>query len=313
MSENTEQTAKPRHVVLNQFLRPGDEVIVQPGDDANYEDLPPEGTRCFVVGHHIYDRYISRKDQWMRRPHGVYRCFGAVIVQYETEVEGRFGKEHKTVYRHVSPHHLVMADQSIDLQATRRDTHEWKMQETGVRISDLPELPVMEGDKIRLTSERQKGRFPNDEARVEGIDYTWGHHIFRITPEEGGWTTNVSAEDFELVERGNYYWYEKDKSKLQFKDLKEKASFYTSIGEREQLRNPASGDYSWSLKEGLAAIRNGEADVMSVFHNPFEHMGPPRERPERDLLVFTFPNLPELGKELREATLAGFAEADKAA
>jgi hypothetical protein len=49
-----------------------------------------------------------------------------------------------------------------------------------------------------------------------------------------------------------------------FEDLREEAAFYNSIGQSEEVRNPANGVYAWTIEEALEAVKSGLADGLSV-------------------------------------------------
>ena len=296
-------------VVLGEFLAMGDEVIVcrntRDPESLHYTKLPPDGTRAWVVGFTTYFDFHGRVGRYDRKP-GVYRRYGAPVFQWIDEAGNeQIGRLHT--------HHLIWADASLDPQKTRRDTEIWRIHDKGVFVRDLPETPVIEGDIVQL-ADHFKGHFPNDVARVEGIDYSWdgsmdqfngdpAANIYRLTPLEGGFTMNLNANAFVLKERGNYYWYEHDPSQMKFADLKDKASFYKSVGLSEELRNPHSGNYAWSLHEALDYLSEGKGAGIVKHGNPFAPLG---AEPSKTVHLYDFPTMPDLAKEIREATLHGF-------
>lgn len=105
--------------------------------------------------------------------------------------------------------------------------------------------------------------------------------------------------ELSLIRRGNYYWWEHDKSQLAFSSLENEAAFYVSLGLSEQLRSPVSDNYAWEHDDAVAAIANGEGDVIQMLGDLFGTT--------LHATVRRFPTLPELGQRLRDETCKGHA------
>lgn len=293
------------NVILTRFLRIGDRVCMNMGKDARDWGRKgvPDGTRGTVVGFTSYEHHYSRRDGWMQKP-GKYRINGAAVIQWDNgEVDNEGGGD------------ICFVGEAVK-EAGRRNDDAWNEAfDRKVRIGDLPELECYEDDVVVLRrplfydAEDQRtvclariyniryddmGRRCNDDVTpypfldIEAVDGNQG-------------TTAISLSDIvEIHQRGLHWMWEHDRDNIQFKDIQQKAQFFTQLGFREELRNPRTNNYAWTKDEALHAIRNGEADAFGLSGGFFGS--------SPKVCVYRFPEQPELAAELRAETMRGFVE-----
>jgi hypothetical protein len=74
-------------------------------------------------------------------------------------------------------------------------------------------------------------------------------------------STTLSHDDLVLVRRGLPWMHYVDGSST-FGSLEEKAEFLYSMCEADEMRNPASGMFRWSIEEARQALREGVVDYV---------------------------------------------------
>lgn len=173
-------------------------------------------------------------------------------------------------------------------------------------IRDLPETPFWEGDKVKVRDQFGNLKHNNgdiftiiridynhlDQKRNDGSEYP----AYNISDSfEAGWHRSASAEEINLVVRGNVWKYYHNEP-IKFADLREEANFATRLGLCKEVRNPANKLYSWTLEEVLQAIRDG---IVHGFTMSSIFGGSPRINAQ------FFVN-EELGKRVAASTLEGF-------
>lgn len=281
-------------MTLTELLEVGDEVVFKVDSERRrwmdtYKDVP-DGTKGIVCG--FIDSIIyERRVRVLGTPPGVYHRKGAASVWLP---DGR----------------VIPGDYSIEMvdkeeekrrDATLRDEH-GIIRTPQVRLGDLPETKFWEQDKVRV-------RFPYDhtvhDMTVCQIDYESMHShrndgspwpFYGVNFREGG-QTNAEEAWIELIERGNVWKYYNNQS-LSFADIKEEAMFFKSVGNAEEVRNPANGLYSWSLEEVLEAVKTGQVhgflDGVGSLFGSASHIS-----------AIRFKDL-DLGRRVARATLEGF-------
>ncbi len=114
-----------------------------------------------------------------------------------------------------------------------------------------------------------------------------------------GWNTWANEDEIELVERGPI-WKHYHNEPIVFADIEEEANFFTTIGETEEVRNPATGLFEWSKDEILDALRKG---LVHGITNSSGFFGA-----KQFLMARRFRN-EELGARVAKYTLEGFGAA----
>lgn len=262
---------KLRAVIGSYNVKIGDTVRVDlsllDSESRHYYKGPPDGTELTICGFRQCDRYYGPTERLYldgREP-GLYRSYGKPIGQYEVEVEGRYGNSRETKYVQLDTHaiRLINREQTPDVRASQEHLFN-----KGWRIDDLPQVPFYPGDMIRAKPDSRtvsgnsvEEFVGKDPVRVENVEWHWDNMPVRIELNGGG-TTSTDPENFDLVERGNYYWWEHDRTKLKFKDIREETAFYYSLGMMHQLRSPKTGNYRWGQKEAFRACLEGVGDVV---------------------------------------------------
>lgn len=290
--------SKQEAVILTSFLHIGDRVRMQMSADtkAFQKEEVPDGTEGTVVGFYRYLTAYGPNDSWMKYQPGIYEGNGVEIIQWDNGISSR-----------PSCHDIVFVDESLK-PIRQQDVAYREAFETKVRIADLPKLPYMVGNIIRVDNSRSL----NDTGLAEicRIDYlkhadkcsdnATPYPIYGIKPVDAdGPTTSINQDDIiGLVEKGNYWAWENDKSKLRFKDIQEEAAFYASLGMFEYLRCPSTGNYRWPINEAIKAIHEGQGDVIKMTGGLFGSSPFPA--------LYKFIDLPDLSRRLRAATIDGF-------
>lgn len=280
--------------MLSDYLTIGDNVVFNIDPDRRYwtneyDDIP-DGTIGVVCGINDTVVYQERAPVYSSRRPGIYHCKGGVSVLLPN---GR----------------IVMGDGCADLI----DTKEKDRRIAALRdercipeahhtyLGDLPETKFWEQDRVRVV-------YPQDGTALEGIvsriDYYHMHQrcsngsaypFYAFEREEGG--QSYAAEAWmELIERGNVWKYYNARA-TKFADLDEEASFYRMLGKAEEVPNPASGLYVWTIDEALKAVKAGDAHGFSV-ENGFFGSG-------AHISVVRFLD-ESLGRRVADATLEGF-------
>ena len=296
-------------VILSRYLYIGDRIAMEASDESrsyNTDSVKgiPDGTQGTVVGFYRYKQAYGPDERYLLKgPNmgipGIYEGNGATYVLWDNGIANR-----------PSLHDVVFVDKALN-EIRRKDSEYHKAFEVMVKISDLPKLPYMIGNIVLLKpgtiSFGENGRY----VRINRIDYLKAKDfcndgvtpfpIYGICPADAtGPSTSVRADDIErLINPGNYWRWENDqRDKLVFKDLQEEAGFYSSLGFSEQLRNPATDNYRWTLEEAVDVIEAGNADVIKDSGSWFGSTPFPT--------LYKYHDLPDLSRRLREETLKGF-------
>lgn len=275
----------------NELLEIGDEVVFnvdrETRDWTKTYDNVPDGTKGVVCRIHDAIIYQGRTQVYGREP-GVYHAKGGTTILLP---DGRLIPGN---------YNVTMTDHA---EQKRRDAlkrnERGVFQETCIRLGDLPPTPFWEEDKVLV--HRPNG---DVELIVKGISY----HRLHERNEDGsrcnayevhhveGWQTCASADIMELIERGNVWKYHHDEA-LSFETLKEEAAFFTAIGRTEEVRNPETELYGWTLEQALQAIKDGTGHCFTNDMIPFANV--------RSISVKRFLD-EDLGRRVAAETLKGF-------
>lgn len=290
-------TQKFETFILSNCVRIGDKVAVLVDQEARgwasslYKHLP-DGREGVVIGFDRNIYYVNRNQVYKDKP-GTYMSNGCPIVKWNDD-----GSNDR-----MSAHHIGPIDQSL-IDIRRQDKTYKKAFDTNTYTGPLPSLPYWEGDIIRT----KEPIFRNHDEEfqdlvITSIDYYRINEFcndgvtpmpiydVRVAGMENSPMTRIRQDDIvEIVERGNY-WKHEHGEPLEFKDIQEKLSFYNSIGETKEIRNPRTGNYSWSIDDIIEAIENKTIDYCINRHGLFG--APPM------LHAYVIPNHPDIGEEAR--------------
>lgn len=282
--------------VLDSYVRIGDRVAVlidretRAWRNKQYEHLP-DGKEGVVIGFNRYKKYVNRNQVFKDKP-GEYMSNGLAIVKWDD------GGNDSMSAHHIGPMYQGVIE-------SRRDDKAYKEAfDTDTYMKPLPELPYWEGDIVR-TNECIFNRFGEDQENlvITGIDYyrigdfcNDGitpmpiYHV-RIAGIKDSPMMMIRERDIvELVERGNY-WKLEHGEELSFKDINEKLNFYGSIGETEQVRNPKTDTYRWTMEDIVEAVEAKTIDFCLVSSNVFGTTPM--------LNAYRIPNHPDVAEEAR--------------
>lgn len=287
--------SNPNAVILERLLRIGDTIVSSNSEDTiRYRGVViPDGITGTVIGFRRYEKAIGRTEVQFGLPTGIYEVNGMACVKWST------GKTSTP-----SCHDIAFTDNMLK-DVRMSDTAYAEAFESALRISDLPDLPVCEGDLL-LIKRLGENTAKVTVNRIEYLNYKrfcddgiTPYRFISVRSVDEGWIGSANLKDIiEIQKRGNHYWHEHDKEKLEFKDLDEEASFYRTLGFAEQVKNPASGNYRWTLEALKEAILKEEVDVISTSGSFFGSVAFP--------VAYRFPTMPELGERLRKQTICGF-------
>lgn len=302
--------------MLNHLLRQGDLVIMQMDKESRGWGRKgvADGTIGTITGRTRAEGIVeARYPRSPFREPGVYSLDGAPIVLWESYPDGVDPTDPD--YARVS---------ATDIKPAPDFEEEWQLRyktEWPVRLEDgscNPDFCIIK-DGYRLDNMERTGELPETPFweldlvshqrrtyRIRSIDYNrWGPdklHCYDMeeVDQDGAYLRNgtltVDPNHLELVSRGNV-WREAHGQTLVFRSLREEAAFASGMGQREEVRNPKSGLYDWTLEEVLAAIEDG---LVDGFHNatiPFNW--------NATISAVRFTDR-DLGERLRAETLKGF-------
>lgn len=275
--------------MIGDVLGVGDVVVLDIPDENwswGYHPVKKQkGTELEVTG---FDEIAYSRIQNYGKEPGIYDNYSWVCLK---GVEGS-----------VSSCFLELKD-GAEYKRRVKDFHNGKYEKGPIR--PLPEMKFWEGDIVSIN---WSGRNPwKDETRfrVVRIDYEYlgrkrddGSPMPEYTVEcERGNSgmTAVNESDMSIISRGNV-WKHFNGEKVEFKDIRQEADFFSMLGHTNDVRNPACNLYKWTKEEVLQAVRDGIVDgftLSSIFG------GEPR------ISAIHFHDR-ELGERVRKATMSGF-------
>ena len=259
------------NIVLDSFMRIGDKVVVNWNDTsegwASRPLIPENDTVGTVIGFTRYQTAMDRSNCRRLKP-GIYEHNGGCCVLWE---DG-------TSSTNVSAHDISFLSPILKQERKSDDYKRFKdLFELPSFVQDLPELMYKVGNVVLLKDDY----WENDEVIITGVDYLKCHdtcndgitpypiyHIRSLTNNRG--STAIRADDISMIiSDGNYVAWETDKSKLKFKGLADELAFYQSLGKMNQVRNPNSGNYQWTVPEINKAMHAYEIHAAGNSHAMF--------------------------------------------
>jgi len=291
--------------MLGELAKVGDSVIINiPDENWNNGYHPVEkqkGTKAVVMG---FDEIAHSRIQSFGKEPGVYTNHAWLKLDIVDSISNCF---------------VELEDQ----EEYKRRYASWNYLEFNKKqkpLRPLPELKFWEGDIVLCPLVTKNGnKFWNlNEIMVVSINYSylnWTRNDGSPMPEydigvvgHDGCTTAVNETDLTLVRRGNVWKYFNGEKPV-FADLKEEVSFFHMLGHSDEVRNPATQLYKWTLSEALEAIREGTVDA---FTGDYGFLGT-EENIRISAYRFRYVRISayrfrdrELGERVRAATLAGF-------
>jgi hypothetical protein len=91
------------------------------------------------------------------------------------------------------------------------------------------------------------------------VEYNRDPVAYTVLMDETDQQRVVAGFNVGLERRGNV-WKHEHGGILVFNSLLEEGNFFISSGDAQEIKNPATGDYSWTSNDVLRAIRDGDAD-----------------------------------------------------
>ena len=250
------------NIILSCFTKIGDRVMVNTDDKDQHGWA--NGLLGTVIGYYECITYETINSYPWRKP-GKYRSNGNPYVLWDSGTVDR-----------PSLHDICFADEvenhTHDIRA--KDMVYRELFETHVWIDDLPKTKYNIGNIVQLVSSEFFESFGTTVV-IESIDYyrvgefcsddITPYPVYRIRSIDGGGSTSVRDLDIiKVISPGNYWFWQNDKSKLAFKDLKDEVSFYVSIGKVREVKNPKTNDYAWTIDEAVDAVQKGDVDVIKM-------------------------------------------------
>lgn len=249
-------TDKTERLILSRNAGPDDIVCMAvPSDDESFRTMTvPNGTLGTVKGFTQYEDYVAPINNFGRKP-GVYLCNGALLVEWELE-------DGKTLLDIPSAHHIVHMNPIKS--AAKRDKAWIEVAENRQYLRPLPELPFMELDNVLHKGEEEHYRIQSiayrdiDRVCSDGVS---PFPIYSLTADRRG-TFSATADEIELVSRGNLWKWHNDRSSVAFESFEEEVGFHVSLGLYEQIKCPDTGNYHWPQESVADYAHSGLIDVI---------------------------------------------------
>jgi hypothetical protein len=289
--------------MYGEILKIGDEILVYiPAENrANGYNPCADGTRGTIVG--FGETLEGWANLWGKKP-GVYTDYSYSTVRTED------GKQFD-----VSSSYVELPDE----EETKRREKEVRENNNGVItapsiwLRDLPETEFIEGDIVTSPTFRSRPNdFPNCRAAIYMVNYRniggfcsdniTPLPIYSVTSErwlDCGWSLMNNHEEethFRLAERG-LVWKYRHNEPLDFPDVETHARFLSRLGETVDVRNPASGNFAWTIEEATEAIYSGIGHSITVSNGLFGLTRRPFVVRFKDEVV---------GEAIRQLTMKGF-------
>ena len=282
--------------MIGEILKVGDTVVINIPDEnwnGGYRPVKKQsGIKAKVKG--FGEIEYSRIQSFGRKP-GIYRNYSWV------ELEG--------MQDSISSCFVELANQA-EAKRRMKTWNSEKFRAKDKMIRPLPDLKFWEGDIVTVDWTDIRGHPWHGETQIARIEYGYlgqkrndgspmpEYSICAVGHE--GCTCDINESHLTLVRRGNV-WKHFNGKKVDFKDLAEEASFAKMLGLENQIRNSATGLYTWTLKEMLNAIRDGKVDGFTAGRGIF---GTSKEVMH---WAYRFKDR-NLGDRVRQATLEGFLQ-----
>lgn len=295
--------------ILDSDVRIGDRVLVSLGkSESGWFTKQKEETRKGIVcGHYVIRVYYGRNACPAGLIPGGYWYKGAPVIQLDV-AEGEDSNQVRIVgmgelsFLHISDSEIESRKADLIYKRAFAVKH---------RFSDLPDLPYYEGDVVFIKDRSLP--FHGQEAIITKIDYsTIVKHKRAESNDVPIYTVKstmitgkeyvVAASSFDLVRHGNYYWFERDATRLSFTTIRDELEFYLSVNMLEKLADEHSGQMVWGRQRALAMVKEGRADVV-VSASPMTDrvtQGIPAT-----VFVYRFLKPSSVSLRFREATLSG--------
>jgi hypothetical protein len=286
-------------MALGQLLQVGDTVIINiPDDNWSWGYHPVErqsGIEAKITG--FGEIHYHRHQTYGKEP-GVYTNHSWVTLDILGE---------KTI----SSSFIDLKDKmEYDSRCASRNIREFDTNQKPIR--PLPETKFWEGDIVKLNRSVGYPEYLHNECYVRQVNYQdlkckridgspMPEYDIAVVGGCGAYV-GVNESSLELVRRGNIWKYYNGEQPS-FADLREQAEFFYMIGKMEEIANPATGSYAWTLNEALQAIRDGVADCFKATKGLFG-------TDDLNHRVFKVKDR-DLGEKLREATVFGFRDIDQ--
>lgn len=236
--------------MLGELLEIGDRVIITiPGENREWGYAPCEdGTVGKVLG--FGEIAYSRVSNYGLKP-GIYQNRSWVDIELPS------GEK-----INISSCFIEMQDKDEFASRDKKRINYWE-NKANYFLRDLPSLPFWEGDIVRVLTPHLKNYEFLIIINIEYGQLDWKRNdgspfpIYVLSDKFGsGWSMTFCENEIELVSHGNV-WKHYHSEAISFSSLKEEAEFADLLGLTSEVRNPASGLFSWTLEEILASIKDG--------------------------------------------------------
>ncbi len=239
--------------MIGDIVCPGDIVVLRAPKNMDLGTMPnpyPDGTEATIVD--FTDVDYGRLEGW-KNP-GYY-----INNQW-------FGLHFSNGRHHSLPvTNFELADQMEYVRRIqewqRHSLHQWRIERQFLR--PLPDTPFWEGDKVRVTPLYSfNDSRPNSVYVIQSIMYDLFEDKlsapYRYSQSlDSLWEGWARESQLTLVERGNP-WRLEHGEPLVFTDAADEIAFWNSVGHDEEVPNPVTGLYSWTLPEVLSAMKKGD-------------------------------------------------------
>ena len=250
------------------------------------------GKTGIVVGYYNYNIAIGYDEGNSGYQPGIYSNNGAPIIKWDD------GGEEETF----SLHHLDFPEIDENRKEERYDPVYRAEFEKKTFLRPLPKLPYMIGMVVET-----KTKYWDEPAIITRIDFNninietcdgseYPRYTIRGISRQTGSVSVVANDIIRVVDKGNYWAWFNDITKLSFKTIYEEVAFYDSLVKTEQIKNVKTNGYDWFISDALEEIKNGNIDYIKS--NP-GFFGSPRT-----ISAHKFIGMDELAIRVREKILS---------
>lgn len=278
--------------MLSHILKAGDRVAMKMDQESRSWGTKgvPDGTRGTITGRYRSHGIIeNRYPRSHFREAGVYSRDTTILVEWDDYSQGGhygdpdydrvsssdlipiegFIVEYEARSKELWPVRLPNGEYNPDFCIIKRGYELDNLERTG----DLPETTFWEQDLVTDTNDLSGQLY-----RIVRINYnTWGPtklHCYdmREVDKDGrdlrSGQLSINPTDLKLYERGNV-WRELHGEKPVFRDIEDEADHERGMGRYNEVRNPDTLVYSWTIEEAFKALNAGTIDIATMSGSPF--------------------------------------------
>lgn len=172
-------------------------------------------------------------------------------------------------WQHIKP---LMKTELAKREQAWRAQHPGEMYPLYQKVSELPNTPFWEDDRVTVTRILHNHTIHQEYATVMSISYPLDtvhtQPVYHLSYDNGG-STDCDDTVLTLRERGNLWKYYHGHP-VSCSSAQDEAAFYASIHQTVPVRNHLTDSYEWTREQAIKAVQAGIADS---FYSPFDITG----------------------------------------